>query len=271
MKHLIQSLIVAGICMSGITTSQAVDIVAHRGASYDAPENTLSSMKLGYDQKADAGELDIHLTKDGHVVVMHDFDTKRTGGVTNKIAETTLAELRKQDVGKWGKWEGKGFSEKIPQLGEVLALIPDGRRLFIEIKCGPEILPALEKVLKDAGKKPEQTVIIGFGYDTMKAAKEKFPNLEVAWLVSPDKNKKSSPTVEEMITKAKAAKLDALDLNYGFPIDKAFVDKVHKAGLKLYTWTVDDAAVAKAQVEAGVDGITTNRPEWLREQIAIKP
>jgi glycerophosphoryl diester phosphodiesterase len=77
--------------------------------------------------------------------------------------------------------------------------------------------------------------------------------------------------VEEMIQKAKAAKLDGLDLNSNFPIDKDFVDKVHKAGLKLYTWTVDDVAVAKAEAEAGVDGITTNRAGWLREQLAAKP
>lgn len=155
-------------------------------------------------------------------------------------------------------------------LSEVLELIPDGKRLFIEIKCGPEILPELANVLKKSGKKPEQTVIIGFGYDTMKAAKEKFPNLEVNWLVSPDKNK-VAPPVEELIAKSKEAKLDGLDLNQGFPINKQFVEKVHGAGLKLYTWTVDDPAVAKAEADAGVDGITTNRPGRLREQLAAKP
>jgi glycerophosphoryl diester phosphodiesterase len=77
--------------------------------------------------------------------------------------------------------------------------------------------------------------------------------------------------VEELIAKAKAGNLDGLDLNYGFPIDKAFVKKVHAAGLKLYTWTVDDPAIAKKEIEAGVDGITTNRPEWMRQQVAALP
>ena len=253
--------------------ANAVEIVGHRGASYDAPENTLSSFRLGYQQKADADELDIYLSKDGKIIVLHDASTARTGGVTNKVATQTLEEIRKVNVGDWGKWKGKGFDEKVPTLEEVLALIPDGRHLFIEIKCGPEVLPELEQTLKRAGKKPEQTVLIGFGYETVKAAKEKLPNLQVYWLAGPEGKglaKKYKP-VDELIKKAKAANLDGLDLEQGFPIDAAFVKKVHDAGLKLYTWTVDDPAVAKAETAAGVDGITTNRPGWLREQLAVSP
>jgi glycerophosphoryl diester phosphodiesterase len=272
MKTLLILLLVASCGMVYSTTGWATEIVGHRGASHDAPENTLASFKLGYEQKADADELDIYLSKDGKVVVMHDADTGRTGGVKKEVVEQTFEELRQQDIGNWGPWKGKGFSEKIPSLDEVLALIPDGKRLFIEIKCGPEVLPELEQVLKRGGKKPEQTVIIGFGLETMRQAKAKFPNLEVCWLVQPDNaGNVYRPSVDELIQKAKAAHLDALDLNSRFPIDSAFVKKVHAAGLKLYTWTVDETAIARAEVEAGVDGITTNRPGWLREQLAAKP
>lgn len=263
--HILKTLTLVSV-LSAISVP-AVEIIAHRGASYDAPENTLASMKLGYEQKADGGELDIYLTKDGKIVMMHDPTTARTGGVTNKISEKTYEELAKIDVGNWGQWKGKGFKEPIPLLDPALALIPDGKQVFIEIKCGPEILPELQRTFKRANKKPEQTVIIGFGYDTMKQAKEMFPNLKVLWLVGADKNKKYAP-VEELIAKAKEAKLDGLNLAYGFPIDKAFAKKVHDAGLQLYTWTVDDAEIAKRLKEAGVDGITTNRPEWLRQQLA---
>jgi glycerophosphoryl diester phosphodiesterase len=245
----------------------AVEIIAHRGASYDAPENTLASMKLGYEQKADAGELDIYLSKDGKIVVMHDGNTLRTGGVTNKLYEHTWAELSKIDVGNWGKWKGKGFKETLPALESALKLIPDGKRMFIEVKCGPEVLPELERTLKRAGTKSEQTVIIGFGYDTVKAVKAQLPKLKVLWLVGADKNKKYAP-VEELIAKTKAAGLDGLNLEQGFPINAGFAKKVHDAGLLLYTWTVDDPAVAKRLKDAGVDGITTNRPQWLREQLA---
>jgi glycerophosphoryl diester phosphodiesterase len=245
----------------------AVDIIGHRGASFDAPENTLASFKLGYEQKADADELDIYLSKDGQVVVIHDPTTTRTAGVSNHVASTAFADLRRLDFGKFGKWQDKGFSEKIPLLEEVLALVPEGKRLFIEIKCGPEVLPELERVLARAGKQPAQTVIIGFNYETMRQAKAKFPALQVYWLASASGKPKRFPPVAELIEKAKAASLDGLDLEAGFPMDNEFVQKVHQAGLKLYTWTVDDAAVARKEAAAGVDGITTNRPGWLREQL----
>ncbi len=249
----------------------AVQIVAHRGASWDAPENTLASFKLGYDQKADGDELDIWLTADGKVLVCHDGATGRTTGVTNTIAATGLEQLRRLEAGQWGKWRGSQFKEKLPLLEEVLPLVPAGKRLFIEIKCGPEVLPELERVLKQAGKQPGQIVLIGFGYETVREAKARFRDLEVCWLVSPDKKDKTKPTLEEMIEKAKAAGLDGLDLDFHFPIDQAFVRKVHGAGLKLYTWTVDDPQVAGKHAAAGVDGTTPNRPLWLREQLASGP
>src|SRR3954463_16818778 len=99
------------LALASCFSSLGVEIIAHRGASFDAPENTLASFKLGYEQKADADELDIHLTKDGKIVVMHDFTTKRTGSVDKKIVEQTFDEVRAQNVGNFGKWQGKGFNE----------------------------------------------------------------------------------------------------------------------------------------------------------------
>lgn len=259
-------------CLLAALRLAAADIIAHRGASHDAPENTLASFKLGYEQQADACELDIHLTKDGNIVVIHDADTGRTTGVSNKIAAQTLDKLRPLDAGKWGQWKGKNFSEKIPLLSEALATVPDAKRMFIEIKVREEILPELERVIAAPGWKPEQLPIITFHYETARAAKARFPKHEVSWLASYEKDKTTGklPDFDELIRKAKAAGLDGLDLNFKFPIDAAFVKKVHDAGLKLYTWTVNDAAVARLHADAGVDGITTDRPAWLREQLGGK-
>ena len=247
----------------------AVEIIAHRGASFDAPENTMASFKLGYEQKADAVEIDIHLTKDGQIYTIHDYDTLRVSGVSNKIDQTTFEDLRKLEVGQWGQWKGKGFSEKGPGIDEVLALIPNGKKMFVEIKVHPEILPALDEAFKRSGKKDKQLTIITFHYDTAEESKKLWPKKEVYWLVGWKKDKQTGeyPNIDDLIVKAKAAKLDGLNLNSGFPIDKAFAKKVHGAGLKLYTWTVDDPTVAKAEVAAGVDGITTNRPEFLRAEL----
>ena len=268
MKRSLCLFIILTQAVFGSVMSYAVEIIGHRGASFDAPENTLASFKLGYQQKADADEMDIYLTKDGKIIVLHDGDTARIAGVTNKVTEHTFAELRRLEVGQWGKWKGQGFSEKLPSLDEVLALIPEGKRLFIELKSGPEILPELGRVLQRTAKKPEQTFLIGFNYATVKEAKAAFPRLQVLWLAGADHKTKQYPLVETLIQKAKAANLDGLDLESGFPIDSSFVQQVHAAGLKLYTWTVDDPELARKEATAGVEGITTNRPGWLREQLA---
>ena len=130
--------------------SDAVEIIGHRGASSEAPENTLASFRLAWAQHADAGELDIYLSKDGEVVVIHDATTRRVGKRSRRVVDQTLAELKQLDVGQWkgSKWAG----ERIPTLAEVLSTIPDGKRLFIEIKCGPEVIPPLVKVLETARK-----------------------------------------------------------------------------------------------------------------------
>lgn len=270
MKMLVCASLVTLGALVGTMPAAALEIIAHRGASYDAPENTLASFKLGYKQHADANELDIYLTKDGRIVVAHDRDTGRVSGVTNKIETQTFKQLRRLEVGRWGKWKDGRFSEKTPALDEVLARLPRDKRLFIEIKCGPEVLPELERTLRHSRKKPEQIVLIGFSYETMQLAKLKLPQFEVCWLVGRDKETKAYAPIEELVRKAGEAHLDGLDLESGFPIDASFVRKVHGAGLKLYTWTVDDPVLARTEADAGVDGITTNRPGWLREQLSAR-
>ena len=240
-------------------------IIAHRGASYDAPENTMAAFRLAWEQKCDAIELDVHLTKDGRLAVIHDANTKRTAGADKPVAQQTLAELRALDAGSWKgpRWAG----EKIPTLDEVLETVPEGKQAVIEIKCGAEALPELERVVAASGRKPEQLVLIGFGYATMQAAKARLGHLKALWLVSARPGKEGPvPTLDEMIEKARTARFDGLNLDYHFPIDAAFVAKANAAG-PLYTWTVDDAEAAKRLVQAGVVGITTNRPAWMREKL----
>lgn len=242
-----------------------VEIVGHRGASFDAPENTLASIKLAWEQKADAAEFDVYLSKDGKIVVIHDADTKRTAGAEKKVVEQTLEELRKLDA---GKWKGAKFvGEKIPTLDEVLATVPAGKRVFIEVKCGVEIVPELDRVIKASKLKPEQTCVISFSADVIAATKKARPDLPCYWIVS--LTTKKPRTAEELIAKAKEIKADGLDLSATSAVlDAAFGKKVKDAGLKLYVWTVDDMDLAKKMLAVGVESITTNKPGWLREQLA---
>ncbi len=243
----------------------SVEIIAHRGASYLAPENTLASVKLGWEKRADV-EVDVYLSKDNRIVVIHDSTTKRTSGGTDlKVSETDSQELRKLDV---GSFKGPEFAgEPIPFLEEVLATVPPGRKLYVEIKCKQEILPVLKPMLAQSGKM-SQIVIICFDLEVA-AASKKIIDVPTYWLKGTDKVKDTQqwiPHDPNLAETAKARGLDGVDVHYA-GVTEEFVRGVRAAGLKLYVWTVDDPEEAARLVALGVDGITTNRPEWLREQL----
>jgi glycerophosphoryl diester phosphodiesterase len=120
--------------------------------------------------------------------------------------------------------------------------------------------------LKGARLKVEQTPVISFNAGVVAVMKKARPDLPAYWIVSlkPKKGEKP-PTVEALIAKAKDIKADGLDLSVSDALDADFARAVKAAGLKLYVWTVNDQKVAKRMAEIGVDGITTDRPGWLRE------
>jgi glycerophosphoryl diester phosphodiesterase len=207
------------------------------------------------------------LTKDGQIVVMHDANTKRTAGKDARIVDQTTEELRALDAGRWKgeRWAG----EKIPMLSEVLAMIPEGKQLFIEVKCGPEILPELQRVIGVSRRKASQLVIISFNFAVVEQARKLMPEIDAYFLAGAknDKETGAQPDLAALIAKAKGANLTGLDLDYRLPIDAQTVAHAKAAGLKIQIWTVDDTAVAKRLAGAGVQGITTNRPAFLREAL----
>lgn len=254
----------------GARKPPAVEIIAHRGASEDAPENTVLAMQLAWQQRADGSEFDVFLTKDKKIVVIHDKDTKRTGsGAKNLLVkDSTFAELRKLDFGKWKSPRFAGVA--IPTLDEMLAAVLPDKFAFIEVKCGPEIVPELKKTLVKCKLQPQQTPVIAFNAKVIADLKRVHPKVPAYLLFDFKKKEGKERTAEFMIAKAKEVNADGLDLSALPDIDAAFVKKVKAAGLKLYVWTVDDPKLAKRLVAAGVDGITTNRPGFLREQLFPK-
>ncbi len=257
-------------CLCIVSTSgctKSVEIIAHRGASYLAPENTMASVMLGWEKGADV-EVDIHLSKDNRILVIHDSSTKRTGKIDLNIKDTSSRELRKLDVGSFKA--DKFTGEQIPFLADIIKTIPPGRKLYVEIKCGKEVLPILEKLITESSKM-SQIVIIGFDLETVTMSKELI-DLPTYWLKGTEKEKETEkwiPHNPQLVQIAKNKGLDGLDVHYA-GVTKEFTDAVKASGQKLYIWTVDNPQEAIRLIGLGVAGITTNRPQWLRQQLKNK-
>lgn len=268
MKFRSFALLLTSLAIAG--AAGAVEIVAHRGASYDAPENTMAATKLAWQQKADAVETDIYLGKDGRIIVFHDRTAKRTGGRDIAIGELTLAEARKLDAGSWK--DPKYAGEPVPLLDDQIRSIPPGKRLLVEIKVGPEIVGELKRVFAATGANEKNITVISFHIEALKEVRRQLPHLPTLWLLghpAPGAKPpaKQPPSVDTMIREAKAAGFTGLDLQHTWPLTKSDVKKIKDAGLELHVWTVNDVAIAKHWADLGVRSITTDRPAWLREQL----
>jgi glycerophosphoryl diester phosphodiesterase len=261
------NLIALVLCSS--ISADDLKIVAHRGASYDAPENTLPAFKLAWEQGADAIEGDFHITKDGHIVCIHDKDTRKVANTKLVVGNATLAELRRLDV---GLWKGEGFEGTcIPTIAEVFASIPSQKRIFIEIKCGPEIIPQLLKEIDQSGLQLSQIVVICFNAKVLKELKEKSPKLKVSWLSSFKKEKGSEkmvPSLEDVFGTLEWIGAEGFSSSAAIP--EAYMNPIKSRGYEWHVWTVNDAKQAVRMKQLGVQSITTDRPGYLKEQIFDK-
>jgi glycerophosphoryl diester phosphodiesterase len=248
--------------------NRKLEIIAHRGESMDAPENTMAAFRLAFARGDEAIELDTQLTRDNELIVCHDPDTLRTTGVKQIIRESTLSDLQELEGGSWkgSQWAG----EKLPALDQVLAALPRATRCFIEIKVGPEAVPPLEKLVKKHENKDAQLVIISFEAATIAEVKRRMPYLEahlLSWFEHDKLTLTWSPDAQSLIDLAHSIGADGLGLDHVGPVDHSFVQQAKLSGLALYAWTIDDVERARQLIDAGVDGITTNRGAWMREQL----
>ena len=243
-------------------------IVAHRGASGDAPENTLPAFRLAWEQKADAIEGDFHLTSDEQIVCWHDFDTEKRAGVKHVIAASTLAQIQVLDAGKWKgeKWIGT----VAPTLAQSIATVPAGKKFYIEVKSGPETVPPLIEVLDLGALADEQIVMISFNRETVRTFKAARPHLTCNWLTSfrEDEAGQMRPTAAELIATVQELNGDGVGFKGMAHIDQPFVDTLRAAGLGVHVWTINDSDDARRFRDLGVDSITTDFPARIRAALA---
>lgn len=262
------TVLLVGACKSTEPAPASFPIVAHRGASHLAPENTLAAFTLAWKLGADVIEGDFFLTKDGQIVCHHDRTTKRTAGVDRPVQEQTLAALKALDVGTWkdAKWAG----ERIPTLREVLEIVPAGKKILIEIKSDARIVPYLLPIIETCGLEQEQMIVISFKAEVIAEVKKSLPAIKASWIsdfeeVAPGRWR---PTAQEVVETARRIRADGVELNANPKVlDEAFVRTVREAGLDVGVWTVNKPALARRMIELGADSITTDRPGWLRERI----
>lgn len=238
---------------------EKVQIIAHRGASFHAPENTVASARLGWQHMADAVEIDIHLSADNKIMVIHDAGTKRTTGRDFKIASTTSDTLRTLDAGSWKSDVFRGH--KIPFLKEVLEIVPADKKLVIEIKSNKALVPILKEEILKSGKM-QQCMIISFDFEALVEARKAMPDIPVYFL----SGKLTPDAFEELLPSIRENKFNGLNLSH-VTITAEIAGLCQKHKLPLLAWTVDDPVLAKKLISMGVTAITTNKPQEMRKAL----
>ena len=242
-------------------------IIAHRGVSFDLPENSLPAFNMSWNHAADGIEGDFHLTKDGAIVCIHDEDTGRVCKQNIVVRDSTLKELKALDL----DCQGTGNLQiKIPTLAEVLEILPDGKKIFIEIKCGSEIVEPLFSELTRSKLNSNDAVIISFDEEVIKEFKVIAPNYRALLLYSYKQlNRNSSEVgcnINNLIGVMRNIKADGLGTDNEF--SKTLVEQTINAGFEYHSWTIDSIDVAQKLINWGSSSITTNKPGHLIQQLS---
>ena len=261
--------VIGAAVLCGCTTvkTPAYDtLIAHRGESVDAPENTLPAYQTAVD-RGFGFECDIYLSADKRLFTFHDSDLKRTtaGVCTQKCTAVSWTEtVSKVNVGGWGKWKGSKFDPTRPALfSEVLSLARDGRYIYVEVKGNiPEWVPYIKEELSRAPNvNPGNVLFISFSDNVCAELKRLMPEYKVYFLTVA-----GECPVDKLVAKLREIGADGVDISFDPKIiDRTFVEAVKKAGFSFHVWTVDDPALARTAFDVGADTLTTNRAKYILE------
>lgn len=233
-----------------------VQVLAHRGASAYAPENTLAAFRTAIEQGADWLEFDVQQTRDGQLVVFHDLRVERTTDGRGALRDLSLEELRALDAGRWFGSEFAG--ERIPTFEEVVELArTSGTRIFPEVK-DPRLYPGIEERIAAelrALDYEHAAIVQSFDGASLEKLRQINPRLRLAALYTSSNALKGVPPAGAEVI--------------GPPVDLVASDRelvldAHAAGRRVVVWTVDGAATARQMIDARVDGIITSRPDVVR-------
>ena len=259
---------VMGWGLNGWGGVSGIRFISHRGESQDAPENTMVAYQLAVARSTAGFELDVWRTSDNEIVCIHDATTTRTTDGSLIVSNSTLSQLKTLDAGKWKSVAFAG--ERIPALSEALALAHDNFEIYVEIKCGTEILPRLQQVLAAEPKAtPARVVFICFSTNVVAALRQQFPAYRTYWLTNTQLNSDGSatPTAASVVSTLQSLNASGVDALASGALNAAYVSTVKNAGYSFHVWTVDTAIQAAAYAAMGVDTITTNCGAKLESQL----
>jgi glycerophosphoryl diester phosphodiesterase len=252
---LLASVAIGAIAVHTARLEDTGQVVAHRGSSKAAPENTMAAFRQAIADGADWIELDVQETADGEVVVFHDSDFMRMAGVGLKIWDATLADLRKVDIGS--RFSPAFRDERVPTLGEVLDACTGKAGVVIELKTyghGQQLEERVARIV-DARGMATHIAVMSLDLDAVRKMKSLRPDWKVGLLMSVSAGNLQNSGA------------DFLAVNAAFT-DRRFVRSAHRRGTKVYVWTVDDASTMSAMMGRGVDGVITNKPALAKAVLA---
>ena len=244
------------------------NLLAHRGMSEDAPENTPSAYRRAV-ERGFGFECDVYLTRDGRVFSFHDPTLKRIAGIDKRCADCTWDEVKDLDV---GSWKGKEWANERPCLFEdILALAREGRLVEVDVKAGPEIVPAIKRLVESqTNATPRNLVFASARSETIAALRAAMPDFQ-AWMGVTCRRgwgRKDPPRpVEEALEIVRRSNATGVALQFNPAIVTAdYIAAFHRAGYYVNVWTIDDAKSALLAIERGADTVTSNRPGQLLEE-----
>lgn len=232
-----------------------MQLIAHRGASGHAPENTLAAFRLALEMGAKAIELDVHKTKDGELAVIHDFDLKRVARRRGRLRDLTLREAAAVDIGSW--FDRRFASERVPRLEEVLDLVEGKAQLHIELKKGSSLYPGIEERTVDLLRRRDAwtwTVISSFDHKALFKVRSLDERARLGYL------RGALTTLRRSLSDLAKLKGESLHMSRRQASPKA-VRAAHERGLKVLIYTVNTSKDAARLAHMGVDGIFSNFPE----------
>ena len=231
-------------------TSNKTIIIAHRGASSVAPENTLAAFQKAIDFGADYFELDVRASKDDSLMIFHDGSIDRTTNGTGSFHDFSYQQLRSYDAGSWFAQEFSG--EKIPTLRESLQLALDNDiKVCVEIKDydkTPQVIELIEEMNAE-----KSVIIFCFDFDALVVSKKMNPKIPVCYL--------KGEIVEEDFQIIKSIGGEVAGSGSGGEAD--IIEKTHAEDLEFWRWTVNSVEDMKMLIDRGIDGIITNYPQEL--------